>query len=256
MKWAFRVKVSATQKAVLVALADHLNDETGECCPSNARLQVHTSLSQRSVRYALRALEQASLIRSTGQNGRSTHFQILVGNDPTPAIVAEPPRQIGSNTPANTTVTPARIAPKPLEPSTNLSSVLRTDAESVAKEPDARDRLWSVGLPALQAMTGMPGRPVRTMLGKLLKDAKDDCALVLAILSDAEEVRPIDPIPWLRAAIQSRADGREGVLEKLAREVNFTMFDLPSASDFDEEGNWIHGDQGQTSDGAFLAHDA
>lgn len=135
-------------------------------------------------------------------------------------------------------------------------SVLRTSAVGAVKEPDARDRLWAVGLPALQAMTGAPGPKARGMVGRLVKAARDDCALVLTVLQEAESVRPIDPFPWLMEAIMARTDRREGPAEQLARELDFSFDSLPRASDFDSEGNLIHGFAEPASDRHLLAYDA
>jgi hypothetical protein len=127
-------------------------------------------------------------------------------------------------------------------------SVLRTDADGAVREPDARDRLWSTGLAALRAMTGMPGGKARGMLGKLVKTARDDCALVLAVLAEAEDARPIDPFPWLHEATLARSDRREGDAERIAREFNFSINDLPSSN---PQGT---SDARQPRDNSQLAH--
>lgn len=145
---------------------------------------------------------------------------------------------------------------RPSPSQSKKDSVLRTDADRVVKEPDARDRLWAVGLPALQAMTGAPGSKSRGMIGRLVKAARDDCALVLAVLQEAEGVRPIDPFPWLLEAIMARTDRREGPAEQLARELDFSFDSLPRASDFDSEGNLIHGFAEPASDRHLVAYDA
>ena len=127
-------------------------------------------------------------------------------------------------------------------------TVLRTSAGSAVKEPDARDRLWGIGLPSLQAMTGLPARRARAALGKLLKDARDDCALVLTVLDEAATVRPIDPYPWLQKAILARSDRREGAAERIARDLGFSFDDL-------EEGH-SNGTARPENGGNYLAHDA
>jgi len=42
----------------------------------------------------------------------------------------------------------------------------------------------------------------RAFLGKLLKVARDDCALVLAKLRECDQCRPLDPGGWLMAAVR------------------------------------------------------
>lgn len=105
-------------------------------------------------------------------------------------------------------------------------------------------------------MTGAPGPKARGMVGRLVKAARDDCALVLTVLQEAESVRPIDPFPWLMEAIMARTDRREGPAEQLARELDFSFDSLPRASDFDNEGNLIHGFAEPASDRHLLAYDA
>lgn len=119
------------------------------------------------------------------------------------------------------------LAPPSPSQSKEESGSLRSPAPSALTVPDARDRLWGTGLPALQAMTGLPGPKVRAMLGKLVKEARDDCALVMTVLDEAQSVRPMDPYPWIREAIMARSDRREGVGEQLARELDFSINDLP-----------------------------
>lgn len=112
---------------------------------------------------------------------------------------------------------------------------LRDDAAvaaRVAREPDARDRLWSVGLTALQAMTGLPGPRARALLGRFVKTARDDCSIVSAVLDEAAAVRPFDPVPWITEALKARTDAREGLGDKLAREFGFSFDDLPKTADF------------------------
>lgn len=264
LNWAFRLHLPSSQKAVLIALADHASNEDASCYPSNARIQLWTGLSERTVRSALRALQTAKLIsKDVGHSGHENPFFVQIGNGVKPAAVAahEPAdtAEISANVaplPANIAQKTATVAPKPLEPPLNHKIVLRTNANRVEKQPDARDRLWSVGLASLQAMTGLPGPRARGLLGKLVRDAKDDCALVQAVLLEAEEHRPLDPFPWLRAAIQARAEGREGLLEQLGREMDFSIDTIPRASDFDGEGKWINGHSGSARDGNLLAHDA
>lgn len=85
------------------------------------------------------------------------------------------------------------------------------DGHDVGPPPigqDARDVLWREGLPRLQRLTGKTGFQARSMLGKFLRDARDDCALVSSILHECEAGRFLDPIPWITAAILSRTGQR------------------------------------------------
>src|SRR5690554_1419928 len=60
--------ISATQKAVLISLADNANDD-GVCWPSIASISERTCLSERAVRSSLRKLEELGLLVSHQRSG-------------------------------------------------------------------------------------------------------------------------------------------------------------------------------------------
>ena len=102
---------------------------------------------------------------------------------------------------------------------------LRSDAPIVAPlfpaEPlPARDRVWGEGLNTVIGLTGMPKPRCRALVGKWLKRMDDNCSGLLAILADAAEVRPIDAVPWIEAAVSNRLN-RKGNGAKLAEEFGF-----------------------------------
>jgi hypothetical protein len=76
--------------------------------------------------------------------------------------------------------------------------------------PDARDMLWADGLGILRALTGKPNGPARALLGQMCRDAGDDCAVVLAVLHDAQRDRPGNPVPWIKNGIATRTGRRVG----------------------------------------------
>lgn len=82
--------------------------------------------------------------------------------------------------------------------------------------PDARAVLWREGLPRLERLTGKRGQAVRGLMGKMLREARDDCALVSSVLHDAEVAQPMDPIPWVKAAIARRMGGAADPRDKAA----------------------------------------
>lgn len=69
------LELSPTQKLVLISLADQANDE-GVCWPSIASLIRRTCLSERAVRNALRALEDAQLLRTNARDGTSNWYTL------------------------------------------------------------------------------------------------------------------------------------------------------------------------------------
>jgi hypothetical protein len=70
--------------------------------------------------------------------------------------------------------------------------------------------LWADGLGILRALTGKPNGPARALLGQMCRDAGDDCAVVLAVLHDAQRDRPGNPVPWIKNGIATRTGRRVG----------------------------------------------
>jgi DNA-binding transcriptional ArsR family regulator len=75
MAWAVaQTTGSPTRKAVLLALANRVNHDTGRCFPSIERLVEETELSDRTVRRALDDLEEAGFIERTRQRHPDGNF--------------------------------------------------------------------------------------------------------------------------------------------------------------------------------------
>ena len=110
--------------------------------------------------------------------------------------------------PVNACQTPA--------PSPSPRKEERTELRSAAgaAPTDARQRLWDEGVPILRSLTGKGSGAARGALGGLLKSARDDCAVVLAKLHAASDLRPADPMAWLTAAV-SRDGEKPGKLDYL-----------------------------------------
>lgn len=101
MSAAWALEVSATDKIVLLALADHANDQ-GYCWPGNASLCKKCGLSERAVRNAIRTLEAAGHLTCHFKTGKTTSYHIHPGTTC--------PRQ--DMPPAPRAATPAPRAPK------------------------------------------------------------------------------------------------------------------------------------------------
>lgn len=65
MAWAWKLKVPAGPKAVLLSFADEAGDEGMLPWPSMAALRVRTSLTAKDVRQSIAWLERAGLLRCT-----------------------------------------------------------------------------------------------------------------------------------------------------------------------------------------------
>lgn len=93
--------MTATQKAVLVSLADNANDE-GVCWPSVSNISLRTCLSERAVQGAIKWLCLAGALATSDRTGRSTVYTV------TPEAYA-PPQELHHRTKC----TPAAAAGTP-----------------------------------------------------------------------------------------------------------------------------------------------
>lgn len=136
LRWVRPIRCSASQKAVLWALADQAND-AGEAWPSMATLVEATCLSERTIQSALLGLRQAGLVVATIGGGRHrTTLYCLPLETPqeprdtpqepqgihpqeTPQELHETPQQV-RDTPQQVRETPQEPHPNPQEPSRTL----------------------------------------------------------------------------------------------------------------------------------------
>lgn len=79
-----------------------------------------------------------------------------------------------------------------------------TDDEPSSRPPSSRDLVWSQGVPILVALTGKSPPSCRSLLGKMLRDLRDDCPRLLLVLQQAQEARPVEPLAWLAAATKPK----------------------------------------------------
>lgn len=125
--------MSASQKAVLISLADNSNDD-GVCWPSIKYISERTCLSERAVQGAIKWLAEFGALQITERQGRSTVYKV------TPAAFAPPQEMRGAetvNTPANIVDTPADPAPTPADPAprtiNNRKGTIKEPPKSRAK---------------------------------------------------------------------------------------------------------------------------
>lgn len=114
--------MNASQKAVLISLADNANDD-GVCWPSVAYISERTCLSERAVQSAIKFLQEVGLLVVADRNGRSNVYTVSAENytanprkSSTPAESAPPqkpskPPQDLHPTPAESAEAPANAAP-------------------------------------------------------------------------------------------------------------------------------------------------
>lgn len=105
------------------------------------------------------------------------------------------------------------------------------DPQPIPRPTDARSRLWAEGVPVLRGLIGKSEGQARALLGRLLRTAGDDCAVLLAVIHDAADLRPVDPVAWLTAAVQARSSPAQTVSAnaQIADEWGLTSFADPEA---------------------------
>lgn len=77
-----------------------------------------------------------------------------------------------------------------------------SDASASAGPVDFREKVWTEGVASIARLTGKTTASAKSMVGKWLRDARDDCRLVLQKIQQAEAERIGDPVPWISAAIR------------------------------------------------------
>lgn len=152
--WAFdREGLSPAQKLVLVALADNASDD-GTCWPSQRTLATKTGLANRTVRYALQALEERGIVarqhrmRLEGK-GRTSDLYWLAVNQPATDATSDLPATGDTTKRQLTTDLPATGAYQ--EPSENLQQ-----EPTPLKPPTAEE--FEDWLDHYREVTGRPAR--------------------------------------------------------------------------------------------------
>jgi hypothetical protein len=97
----------------------------------------------------------------------------------------------------------------PPDTDTDTDSSLRETHAASANDHGFTDvvyELWNDG-PAILISLGVDDRKARQMIGRWLKDAKNDHAQVLSAIKRARDARTGDPIPFVTAAIRTGGPG-------------------------------------------------
>lgn len=82
MSWAWKQDLDPTDKFVLVALADHANDEDFTCWPSLSHLQKKTGYSRPTIWKAIDRLVKHGAVKRVGESAaESTVYRVEVGNE-------------------------------------------------------------------------------------------------------------------------------------------------------------------------------
>lgn len=115
MSKCWPLAMSATQKSVLISLADNANDH-GVCWPSIPTIAMRTCLSERSIHAAIKWLESYGVLKADRSNGRHSSYTVWPDS-------FEPPQELrhrskcapapDAGTTAGDAVVPPQTAQKP-----------------------------------------------------------------------------------------------------------------------------------------------
>lgn len=135
MTEVWKINLPASEKLVLLALADCANDEGG-CWPSMATLTKKCSKGERTVQAAIKALVRAGHLSRDERLGKGCYYTVHPRNNCTPAETA-PPQKL--------TQTPAEIADKPSRTINVVKAkALPTKRASVLPKPDSVEQnIWN-----------------------------------------------------------------------------------------------------------------
>jgi hypothetical protein len=135
MTEVWKINLPASEKLVLLALADCANDEGG-CWPSMATLTKKCSKGERTVQAAIKALVDAGHLTRKERLGKGCFYTVHPRNNCTPAETA-PPQKL--------TQTPAEIADKPSRTiNVDKANALPTKRASVPAMPEGVElNVWN-----------------------------------------------------------------------------------------------------------------
>lgn len=160
--------IPAARKLVLLALADHANDE-GICWPSQERIAQKCGISDRQVRNHVTALIEDGYIRVVERRMLRTTVWQIVTPERKPASAHD--RKPASNTTGSQLPTNHQGEPS-VEPS------------SLSPNGRKRDPVWD----ALVGLFGDPLPSARTMYGKAAKELRDADATPEEIIDRAQRL--------------------------------------------------------------------
>lgn len=198
--WAIEVQTgSASRKVVLITLANYA-DPQGDCWPSQATLARDTELSDRTVRTAMKELEDLGLIsrkKRFDKEGKQTtdmvtvHYQgrkYFPGGPETDDSLGR--KQFPTN--------------RHREPSVEDTS---TNVDDAAPLPTPKDRYWNHGRAYLKGV-GLSPSKAASMLGTWAKKTGNDYPLLIEALKATQEAEPGEPVPWMFGAIEVRLEAK------------------------------------------------
>lgn len=174
--------MTATQKAVLISLADNANDE-GVCWPSVSNISLRTCLSERAVQGAIKWLCSVGALATSDRTGRSTVYTV------TPEAYA-PPQELHPRskcTPADGAGSPPQqVHPTPAAAAPHPRSSCTQNRNRTNKEPSAEPQS---SLPTVPAAPSKGKRPIKAQSQEAELARQESCRAIWQAYSAAYEAR-------------------------------------------------------------------
>lgn len=193
-------RLSKADVAVLMFMADHMNQTSGEAFPSVARMTLLTGLSERTVRRATRNLVCVGYLQERPIAGRSTRYRLA-----TPANNVTPDKRVTPDTNVTPPLTRMSEAPDtavtpPLTPVTPelayltpLPNQIKEPAEKISPASRAGDQK-EIDDSFIRFWKAYPRKDASPDAKKAWRQVKG-CEHVEAILEDIAK-RKADPQQW------------------------------------------------------------
>lgn len=192
ISWAFKQSVSPTEKLVLIALADHANDEDFTCWPSLSHLVKKTSLHKKTIWKAIDRLVDMGLVRRISDESKRSTTYFLIGAQST---YQEPLGAYGTQDRCSEYLPQVRTAPtlgaygtpnhnrtiiEPSENQTTLSSKLDSSSPNVKLKNEATEVLQFLNLKTGRAFR-VNDTNLKLIVARLKSGASvQDCKTVIA----------------------------------------------------------------------------
>ena len=218
-------------KLVAFVIADYAHSETGQAWPKVETLARKCSQSVRTVQRKVRVLEEMGVLRveqrhTEAGRQRENLFVLYLPGVPRPAAndQAPAPPMGDTQSPMLTRkrvdpVTPEGVQPVTPEGDTAVTprgihqkeSPKRIRSEPVGSAPqggpaprDFSSDLRSRGVETLRDLTGWTTARAHSRIGQWLSEAGDDAGMVLAVIDEAVEAKPIEASGWIGARLKRR----------------------------------------------------
>lgn len=228
LEWAVKQRTKSAGARVALLVLAFRADAAGVTWPSMNCVAADMDMEVRGARRAVSELEAAGLVKRERRYRRSNMFRLPLTGTIVPGTVVPGMTVPGTMMLSDRHVGAARTEKELIEGRSLLRSAVPAAAGTsmpiAAKPFNARGAIWTEGLSLLMQITGKPSGAARSLMGKLLKAAGDDCAGMLLALRRCPESP--EATAWLVKAAEKCSNTK-----RCLTETNREEWDLPTVAD-------------------------